>query len=356
MAADIEFLRALSLAPGPSGFEEPVQEVVRRRLAATAVARTDVLGNVAADVNGDGTPHVVVEAHADQIGLQVTYVDNEGFVYFDRIGSIDPLLLPGRAMIVHSEAGPVMGVVGKAPTHLIPDADRGKAPEVHQQWLDVGAADRDGALARIAIGDPITFAPHFVELSPGIVAGRAMDDRCGVYVAVRALELYASDPGEARLTALSTVQEETRYMGGLVSARAMTPDCVIVVDGDFTTDQPEVEPRKAGGLVTLGGGPVLGRGGASNPRLFALAVEVAAAEKIPVQIKAYPGDTQTNAEVLQAAGEGTATLNIGLPMRYMHSPHEVAHMDDLEATARLVTALARRVGTVFEPGCFIPRV
>jgi endoglucanase len=356
MTADIGFLRELVTAPGPSGFEQPVQEVVRRRIAAVATPETDVLGNVTATVNPGSAPHVVMAAHADQIGLQVTWVDEQGFVYFDRLGSVEPLLLPGRAVVIQGRQGAVDGVVGKRPTHLIPEAERGKAAEVCDQWIDIGAPDRAAALARVACGDPITFSPHFVELAGGIVSGRALDDRGGVYVVVRALELYAGAPGAAALTALSTVQEETRYMGAQVQARRQQPDCMIVVDADFATDQPEVEPRRAGGTLVLGGGPSLGRGGATNPRLLALFEEVAAAEAITVQIKAYPGDTQTDNEHLQTAGAGTAAINLGLPVRYMHSPHEVAHLDDLEASARLVAAFARRVGEVFESGCFTPRV
>ncbi len=353
--ADIAFLRDLVLASGPSGFEQPVQEVVRRRLAPVATPETDVLGNVTATVNPGAAPHVVVAAHADQIGLQVTWVDEQGFVYFDKLGSVDPLLLPGRAVVIQGREGPIDGVVGKRPTHMIPEAERGKAAELSEQWIDIGAADRAAALARIACGDPVIFSPHFVELAGGIVAGRALDDRVGVYVAARALELYAGAPGPAALTALSTVQEETRFMGAQVQARRQQPDCVIVVDADFATDQPEVDPRRAGGILVLGGGPSLGRGGGSNPGLFALFQEVAAAEGIPVQVKAYPGDTQTDNESLQTAGGGTAALNLGLPVRYMHSPHEVAQLDDLETAARLVAALVRRLGEVFEPGYFTPR-
>ena len=355
MTADVEFLRDLVTAPGPSGFEQPVQEVVRRRVAPVAAPETDVVGNVTATVNPGAAPHVVVAAHADQIGLQVTWVDEQGFVYCDKLGSVDPLLLPGRAVVVQGRQGAVDGIVGKRPTHMIPEAERGKAADICDQWIDIGAPDRAAALARIACGDPITFSPHFVALAGGIVAGRALDDRCGVYIAVRALELYAAAPGAAALTALSTVQEETRYMGAQVQARRQQPDCMIVVDADFATDQPEVDPRRAGGAVVLGGGPALGRGGASNPALLALFEEVAAAEGIPVQVKAYPGDTQTDNEILQAAGAGTAALNLGVPVRYMHSPHEVAHMDDLETSARLVVAVATRLGEVFDPGYFTPR-
>ena len=356
MAADIEFLKALCEAPGPSGFEEPAQDVVRRRAEGFSTPHIDVLGNLTADVHPDGAPHIVVNAHIDQIGLQVTWVDEAGFIYFDKVGGIDPLLLPGRYMCVHTASGRVHGVIGKKPTHLIPEAERGKAAEIHEQWLDIGARDRDEALGRIAIGDPITFAANFAELSPGIVASQAMDDRCGVYVAFRALELYSAAPGVARLTALSTVQEETRFTGALGQSRQLSPDCMIVIDGDFATDQPTVEPARAQGAAVLGGGPILARGGASNRRLFALADEVARAEGIPVQHKAYPGDTQTDNEVLQIAGGGAAALNIGIPIRYMHSPHEVASLDDLEWSAQLLAALARRIGEVFEPGYFTPRI
>jgi putative aminopeptidase FrvX len=356
MRADVGFLSDLVLAPGPSGFEQPVQQVVRERVASRADPETDVLGNVTATINPGATPQIVVAGHADQIGLQVTWVDDQGFVYFDKIGGVDPLLLPGRAVVIHARQGAVEGVVGKRPTHLIPEADRGKAADISEQWIDIGATDRAAALARIACGDPVTFSPHFVELAGGVVAGCALDDRCGVYVAVRALEIYADAPGSAALTMLSTVQEESRYMGAHVQARRGQPDCMIVVDADFATDQPEVEPRRVGGTLVLGGGPGLARGGCSNPRLFALFEEVAASAGIAVQIKATPGDTQTDSEYLQTAGVGTAALNIGLPMRYMHSPHEVAQLDDLEAAARLVAAVARRLGEVFEPGIFTPRV
>jgi endoglucanase len=356
MPVDLEFLRDLLSAPGPSGFEEPAQEVVRRYAAAVASPETDVVGNVVAEVNPGGAHQVVITGHVDQIGLQVTWVNDGGFVYFDAIGSVAPLLLPGRALVVHGRGGPVRGVVGKKPTHVIPEAERNQAPPLHEQWIDIGAAGRDAALERIGVGDPITFEPNFAELSPGVVACQGLDDRTGVYVAFRALRLYADKPGKARLTALSTVQEETRFLGAMVGARRLAPDVMLVADGDFATDQPEVEPRKAGGALSLGGGVVLARGGATNPRLLTLALEVAAAEGVPVQVKAYPSETSTDNDVLQAAGVGTAAMNIGVAIRYMHSPNEVCATADLEAAAQLVAALARRIGEVVEPGYFVPRV
>jgi endoglucanase len=128
---------------------------------------------------------------------------------------------------------------------------------------------------------------------------------------------------------------------------------VVVVDGDFATDHPTVEPAKAGGAVKLGGGPVLARGTGSNAALFALARDVAKAEGIDVQIKAAASAMSTDADELMAAGVA-ATLSLSVPMRYMHSPFEAVRGDDLEAAAVLVAALARRLGEVWQPGLLVP--
>ena len=137
-------------------------------------------------------------------------------------------------------------------------------------------------------------------------------------------------------------------MGAKALALRLRPDVLIVLDGDFCSDTPAADAKELAGEVRLGAGPVLSRGAGSSERLVALAREVATAEGIPVQIKAYPGQTDTDADELMAAGTA-ATLTVGLPMRYMHSPFEVAHLDDLEAAARLVAALALRAGEVAAP-------
>jgi endoglucanase len=315
----------------------------------------DPLGNVWLDVGPAGGPQVVVTAHADQIGLIVTYIDEHGYVSVEKIGGVAPLLVPGRHFVIHGAGGPVHAVGGKKPTHIIPADERDKAPALHDQFLDIGAASREAALERVAIGDPITFTPEFVELSPGVFATQAFDDRAGVYCLVRALELYAAAPGSARLTGLSTVHEETTFMGAKAQAKRLAPAVIIVVDGDFASDTPAADAKQLAGEVKLGAGPVLGRGAGSNQRLLAMARDVAAAEDIPVQLKAAAGAMSTDADELMAAG-AAATLSLSLPVRYMHSPFEVAHGDDLEFAARLVVALARRVGEAGVAESFVPRI
>ena len=293
-------------------------------------------------------------AHVDQIGLIVTDVDEHGYVSVERIGGLAPLLVPGRQFVIHGAAGPVAAVGGRKPTHILPEAERNTVPPLHEQFLDIGASSREAALERVAVGDPVTFAPEFIELAAGVVASLALDDRAGVYAMVRALEHYAARPGAAVLTGVSTVHEETTCMGAKALARRLAADVIIVVDGDFCSDTPAADAKRLAGEVVMGGGPVLGRGAGSNQRLLALAREVAAAEGIAVQVKAAPEDMQTDADELMAAS-GAATLSLSLPMRYMHSPFEVAKVDDLEDAALLVAALARRVGEAWPTSTEPPR-
>jgi len=343
LTADIELLRKLCLTPGPTGFEAAVQDVVRRRLAPLGEAEGDPLGNVWLSVGPPDGPLIAVAAHADQIGLIVTHVDEHGFVSVERIGGVAPLLVPGRHFVIHGRGGDVHAVGGRKPTHIIPAEDRDRAPELHEQFLDIGAADRAAALERVAVGDPVTFTPEFIELAPGVVATQALDDRGGLYAMIRGLESYAETPGAARLTGFATVHEETTFMGAKALALRLRPDVLIVLDGDFCSDTPAAGAKELAGEVRMGAGPVLSRGAGSSERLVRLAREIAAAEGIRVQVKAYPAETETDADELMAAGTA-ATLTVGLPMRYMHSPFEVARFDDLEAAARLVAALARRIG------------
>ena len=353
---DLDFFRDLCLAPGPSGYEEPVQKVVAQRAKAYAEIETDALGNVLAHVGGDAAPHVLIAAHADQIGAVVASVDENGFLFLEKIGYLEPDLLPGKSVVVWSAAGPVEAVSGHKPWYAIQHETPDKKPStIDKHWLDIGAQSREEALSLVAIGDPVTFAPRFAALAGGRYASPAIDDRAGVYVALRALELAAAQPPAARLTAVSTVGEETVFLGARSLATAMRPDVVVAVDVTFASDHPSVGPKELRGRVDLGAGPVLERGSFLNKRLFGLALEVAAAEGIPVQVHAAGGETLTDADELMVAASA-ATMLVSVPLRYMHSPAEVVHGDDIEATARLLTALCRRLAADWETGMFAPQL
>jgi endoglucanase len=355
MATDLDLLRDLCAAPAPTGFEAPVLDRVRERLSALSAPDGDPLGNVWGTVKGQGAPHVVVTAHADQIGLIVTYVDEKGFISFDKIGGVDPQLLPGRNLIIHGPKGPVDGVVGRRPSHKMTKDERAKAPDLSDQWVDIGCSTREQALELVRIGDPVTFPPNFLQLAGGRYASPAFDNRAGVYVCLRALEHYAEAPAAADLTALLTVHEETTFMGAKAMAIKWQPDVIMVVDVDFASDDPGMDAKKLGGEVKLGSGPVIHRGAGGNLALTDLAIEVAKEEGIPVQVKAMPGNTSTDAKELMAAGNA-ATLSFSIPVRNMHSAFEVTQPDDAEAGALLAAAVTRRLSEgAWDARRFVPR-
>jgi putative aminopeptidase FrvX len=356
MSNDISFLERLLDAPGPSGFETRAGRVWREEAETFARdVRVDVSGNSFATVNPEGSPRVMLAGHIDEIGLQVTHVDEEGFLYLDGIGGWDPQVLVGQRVTVLGRGGDVPGVVGKKAIHLIEPDERTKASKTKELWVDVGAADRDGiAELGIRVGDPMVIAQGMVRLARDLIASRAIDDRIGAFVVLEALRMLAADddPPAASATAVATVQEEIGYQGGgaRTSAYALEPGVAIVVDVTFSTDVPDIEKKELG-EHRLGGGPVLSRGSAAHAQVFERLASIAEAEGIPYTIQASPKATRTDADAIHLTRHGVPTGLVSVPNRYMHSPNEVVSVEDLMNTARLIAAFIRRLGpeTDFTP-------
>lgn len=348
MSHDIAFLERLLDAPGPSGFEVRAARVWRNEAEEFAVdVDVDVTGNSYATVNPQGSPSVMLAGHIDEIGLQVTHIDDDGFLYVDEIGGWDPQVLVGQRVSVLSKDGDVVGVIGKKAIHLMQPDERSKASKIGQLWVDVGAENRDEvAELGVRVGDPMVLAQGMVRLAGDRIASRAIDDRVGAFVVLEALRLLALDPAglAARATAVATAQEEIGYQGGgaRTSAYAIDPDVAIVVDVTFSTDVPDIDKKELG-EHRLGGGPVLGRGSAAHDRVFEMLAAVAEDEGIPYTIQASPKATRTDADGIHLTRRGVPTGLISIPNRYMHSPNEVVSIDDLLNSAKLIAAFVRRL-------------
>ncbi len=354
MSRDISFLERLLDAPGPSGFEVRPARVWREEAEAFASdVRVDVSGNSYATVNEAGSPSAMLAGHIDEIGLQVTHVDEEGYLYVDEIGGWDPQVLVGQRMTILSKDGDVSGVVGKKAIHLLEPEERTKASKIRQLWVDVGAGSRDevGELG-IRVGDPMVISQGMVRLAGDLIASRAIDDRIGAFVVLETIRLLSHDPPAASATAVATVQEEIGYQGGgaRTSAYSLEPDVAIVVDVTFSTDVPDIEKKELG-EHELGGGPVLSRGSAVHNQVFEMLASVAEDEGIPYSIQAAPKSTRTDADGIHMTRRGVPTGLVSVPNRYMHSPNEIVNVDDLYHTAELIAAFIRRLGpdTDFTP-------
>jgi endoglucanase len=350
-----DLLTRLLDAPGPSGFETGPARLWHDEAATFAdEVRRDVHGSSYATLRGtapDG-PRVMLAGHIDEIGLMVVHVDEEGYLWFDPIGGWDSQVFVGQRVTLLGRGGPVPGVIGKKAIHLMEKEDREKVSRAKDLWIDIGAATRAEALDRIRVGDAGVLAAPVLQLPNRRLVGRSLDNRIGAFVVLEALRLLRDQPPAATVTAVATAQEEIGYTGGgaRTSATGLEPSCAIVVDVTHATDMPGVE-KKEHGDVKLGGGPVLARGSAANPVVFDRLVAAAEAEGIPFAVQAQPRATYTDADAIFTAARGIATGLVSVPLRYMHSPNELVALADIEATARLLAAFARRL----EPGAsFVP--
>jgi len=354
MTSDLSFLESLLDAAGPSGFEVRAARAWRKEAETFASdVRVDVSGNSFATVNPEGSPRVMLAGHIDEIGLQITHIDEEGYLYVAEIGGWDAQVLVGQRVTILTKGEPVTGVLGKKAIHLIEPEDRTKASKTKSLWVDVGAESRDEVAGLgIRVGDPMVLAQPMVRLAGDRIASRAIDDRIGAYAVLEAIRLLADDPPVASATAVATVQEEIGYTGGgaRTSAFQLEPHVAIVVDVTFSTDVPDIE-KKEHGEHALGSGPVLSRGSAAHNHVFEMLAEVAEAEGIPYTIQASPKATWTDADGIHLSRTGVPTGLVSIPNRYMHSPNEIVSLEDVKNTSRLLAAFIRRLepGTDFTP-------
>ena len=343
-APSFDFLKRLLDSPGPSGFETAPARVWQKEVQSFAdEVRADAHGNSVGVVNPTGMPRLMFAGHIDEIGVQITHVDDEGFCYFAAIGGWDSQVLVGQRVIVVGPQGPVRGVIGKKPPHLMKKDELDKVSQITDLWIDIGAASRDEALVRVHVGDPAVLDAASQEFPGGRLVSRSIDNRIGAYVVAEALRLLAGKrPPHAAVYAVATTREEIAWTGGgaRTSAVGIDPHVALVVDVTHATDWPGAD-KKQGGDHKLGGGPVFARGSAVSPLVFDMLVRCAEEEKIPYSVQAAPRDTGTDADAIHNALRGIPTGLVSVPNRYMHSPSEMVALADLERAARLIAAFAR---------------
>jgi endoglucanase len=339
----LDFLKRVLETPSPSGYERPVQDIVRQYVSDFAdEVTTDVHGNVIAVRNPGAPLRVMLAGHCDQIGFLVQYIDGEGFVYLQPIGGWDPQILLGQRLTIWAEGGPILGVVARKPIHLLADDERNRAPKLKDLWLDIGASDKEQAAKLVRIGDPVTLELGFKPMLSGLACSPAMDNKAGLWVAVEALRRTAPKKLNCSLYAVSTVQEEIGLRGAMTSAYGIEPHVGIAIDVTHATDCPTID-KKQEGDVALGRGPVIYRGPNMNPGVVQRLIDTAVAGDIPYQPGASGRATPTDANTIQISRGGVATGLVSIPNRYMHSPVEMISLADLDRAADLLAGFALRL-------------
>jgi putative aminopeptidase FrvX len=343
-----ELLQRLLTAPGPSGRETDPARVWREGCEAFAdEVRPDNVGSSMALVRGSGDgPTMAIVGHIDEIGVHVSHIDDEGYLHFGEVGGWDPVILVGQRIRLATRNGPIIGVIGRKPIHLLRGPDREKVPQIKDLHIDIGAKDGDQAREIVRIGDVGVIDVEPVLLPNERLASRSLDNRIGCYVAAEAARLVAEAgraPGD--VLALAVVQEETSFAGARTSAFSLEPDLAVVVDVTHATDQPGVD---LGPITkhTLDSGPVIARGTSLHPAVTELLYETAEQEGFEFTVESLGRGTGTDADAVNVSRGGVPTGLVSIPLRYMHSPVELVSLADIEASARLIAAFAQRL----EPG------
>lgn len=341
----LEFLRTLLTTPSPSGFEWLGQKVwceYARRYADEVT--TDAYGNAVAVLNPKGDPKVLFDGHADELGLMVKHIDDKGFIYFQRVGGVDPALVRGKRVNLRTAKGVLRGVIGAPAIHLQEREKEPKAPKMHESYIDIGITDGDKVREMVQIGDVATFVDDFELLNENVAVARAFDNRAGTWIAVEALRLAAEKRKQLKCAvyACSSVQEEVGLAGAAMNVARIQPHAAIVAEVTHATDTPGIDVKQHGD-VKMGKGPTVSIGRENHPMLVARFRKLAKTRKIGLQLEAFGTTGGTDALAMYTKNGGVPALVVSVPNRYMHTTVEMIDLRDLEATAELLAAFATDV-------------
>lgn len=333
------FLKQLLATPTPSGFETQGQSLVADYMRQYAdTVSMDVHGNVIGVMNPGADVRVMLAGHCDEIGLMVQHIDDKGYLTMSMLGGITVGLLQGERILIQGRKGPIPGVIGVKPIHLMTEEER-KAPVtlLHELWVDIGAKSRKDAEKLIALGDSAVINSGWIELANGRVACRAFDNRVGAFIISDVLRLLKGKALKVAVHAVSTVQEEVGLRGSRTASYTVNPQIGIAVDVGFATDFPGMN-AKIVGEAKVGDGPILHPGPTYNPAVLELLKKAAAKGKIKTQLQPEARGMSTDAYAMQMSRGGVAAGLISVPCRYMHSAVETIALTDAENTVKLIAA------------------
>ena len=342
-----EFLYTLLDGMSVSGNEIDMQKkVIKEMTPYCDKIITDYTGNVISILNPDATFKVMLAGHIDEIGLIVTNIQSDGLLRVARAGGIYARCYPGHQVVIHGTMGKVYGTV-------INNDGMGKDKlEAKDLIIDIGAKDDADARQYVQEGDPIHLHTYHQELLNGLLAARAVDDRGGAFIILEALKRAREKGCKIGVYAATTVGEETTMRGAHWAGAAINPNVAIAVDVTYAQDYPGTNPNESG-PVKLGKGPVICNSSIANKKVNQLLKDCAKAKDIPYQVESFLGRTGTDADKIHFANQGVTTALVSLPLRYMHSPSEVCHFDDIENSIELLSEFLCAIdeNTNLDPFC-----
>jgi len=339
-----KFLKEITEAHGIPGYESPVRQVVRKFMEPLGEVTQDKIGSVICKkVGKTESPRVMIAGHMDEIGFMVKHITDEGFIKFLNLGGWFDQVLLGQRVIIKTNKGDVVGVIGVKPPHLLSAEERAKVVVRKEMYIDIGATSKEEVeIAGVRVGDPVIPRADFVELANGkSLLSKAWDDRVGVALAINVLEHYQKNDHPNTIYGVSTVMEEVGLRGATTSVNAVDPDVAIILEADIAGDVPGVKPEESS--VKLGKGPCVILHDARmipNIKLRTLVVDTASEMGIPLQFSSLEAGA-TDGGVIHLHKTGVPTVVISVPARHIHSHSSIIHRDDYDNALKLLNAVVK---------------
>lgn len=335
----IKLLLEFSAKTGVAGRESEAAAFGRELLAPFGKTRVTPLGSVVCSVKEPvaDKPHVMLDAHIDEIGLVVTFIEDSGFLRVAAVGGVDRRLLLASQVTVHAER-PVAGVICSIPPHIDSDDSKNKKPD--EIYVDIGAESKQEAEKLVKPGNVATLdsSPH--ELLNGVVSGKSIDDRAGCVSLIKALEFLRPEISllDVGLTVVfSSMEEVGGGPGAKTAAFQIAPTHAVAVDVSFACT-PDSQREKCGEMKK---GPMIGFAPILESTLSERLCGLAEENGIPYQREVMGGRTGTNADQIAASRAGVRTALVSIPQKYMHTPIEAVAACDVDDTGKLIAAYIR---------------
>ena len=339
-----ELLQKLTDAMGVTGYEDEVRQVLQSVVEPFVdETRVDTLGNLIVHKKGKSDRVLMLDAHMDEVGFLVKWIDDDGFLRISPVGGWDPRIVPGHRVVIRTRAGETRhGVIGTAPPHILSEANRSKTIPLEKMFVDVGATSKDDAHdLGIRIGDPMTIHYPFQEMIPGYVTGKAFDDRAGCAILIEVAERMHEAGWPMSVAFSFSFGEEIGLRGAKTAAYGIEPDLALAVEGTIGANMPhvpeDIQPAR------VGCGPVITVADRSIivvPKVVRALEAAADGAGIQYQYK-LPTYGGNDAGAIHLSRSGVLAGTVAVPCRFIHSPTTTLRMNDYENTVRLVVEFIR---------------
>ncbi len=342
----LNLLKELTETYGVSGYETPIRGVIRKHLEKYGELSQDKIGSVICKKTGTSDkPRIMLAGHMDEIGFMVKQITPEGFIKFLPLGGWFDQVLLGQRVIIQTQKGEIVGVIGAKPPHLLPAEERDKVVKRKDMYIDIGASTKDEVEGfGVQLGDPVIPRADFVELAGGLTyLSKAFDDRVGTALIISTLEELKGKDHPNTIYGVATVMEEVGLRGATTSVRAVDPDVAFILESDIAGDVPGIKPDESD--IKLGQGPTIVLYDVRmipNIRFRDLVLETAKQIGVPVQMSAIEGGA-TDGGVIHLHGVGVPTVVIGVAARHIHSHSSIIHRHDYDNAVKLLVALIERM-------------